>query len=60
MPIVQIDTIGIGPSINRLKVKPFFLSKKKEKKINILVPYFSSLRKICQIFAVFCYGDKKH
>jgi hypothetical protein len=46
-PIVSIDTIGIGPLINRLKIKIFFLERKKKKKI------------IHQIFAVFGHGDEK-
>jgi hypothetical protein len=51
---VLINNICIVPQ--GLKIQAFFLSKKKRKKLDLLVPYFSSFNKfknVSQIFVFF-------
>jgi hypothetical protein len=59
-PIVSIDTVCIGPSINRLQIYCSFCQRKKLNFWSLT----SAVQKICLIFAIFCrffaMATKKH
>ncbi len=55
---VLINTIGIGPSNNQLKIKPFFLWKKNKEKPYFFGPLLRHIyKKIHKTFTVLCHGN---